>query len=342
MTTLTDNSTGVDAPDSPALAGDDNDSGPIDENTEECREYATWPSRAVAYLVDMVVPIASIVVLALIATVADGCIWIVLPALVAVVLVAVAILANTVFRQGKTGQTLGKMMVDIRIVQLADNAAPGIGRALFHEVAKVLNTVPLFIGWLWPLRDNCGQTFADKLANTAVVRDTRPTVSGGSRVIAERSALGIYAVLALVLVGLTATQYAFNYRRDQVTEQIQSNAAQIASQATVALLSYKPDTVAADLTAASSRLTGDFLAYYTKYTKDVVIPTAVQEKVNTQAEAAGAALVSADHEHATVLVFINQTTTSASNQQPDKISSTVRVDLVKVGTTWLVSQFAPI
>jgi Mce-associated membrane protein len=45
-----------------------------------------------------------------------------------------------------------------------------------------------------------------------------------------------------------------------------------ATESTIAMLSYKPDTVDKDLTVARERLTGNFRDAYTKLTHDVVIP----------------------------------------------------------------------
>ena len=57
-----------------------------------------------------------------------------------------------------------------------------------------------------------------------------------------------------------------------------ADAARAATDGTIALLSYKPDTVEKDLEAARSRLTGTFLDAYTSLTHDVVIPGAKQKR----------------------------------------------------------------
>jgi Mce-associated membrane protein len=43
-----------------------------------------------------------------------------------------------------------------------------------------------------------------------------------------------------------------------------------------------------------------------------------------------------------VLVFINQTATTADKPQPAALSSTMRVDLVEIGHEWQISQLEPI
>ena len=127
--------------------------------------------------------------------------------------------------------------------------------------------------------------------------------------------------------------------RDADTAGIQS--AQAAKDSTVALLSYRPDTVDKDLTAVRDRLTGDFKSAYTSLTNDVVIPGAKQKQISAVATVPAAASISAGDTHAVVLVFVNQTTTIGSDPPTDTASS-VKVTLDKVHNRWLISQFDPI
>ncbi|MDJ0441099.1 hypothetical protein [Rhodococcus qingshengii] len=157
-----------------------------------------------------------------------------------------------------------------------------------------------------------------------------------------KAGIAISMALVVALAGLAVSQYYSLYRPDQETVAAESDVSRIASDATVALLSYSPDSAEETLSSASTLLTGDFLDYYSKYTKDVVVPTAKEKQVNTSAEAAGSAVVSAGEDNATVLVFINQSTTTSDNPQPAKLASTVRVQLTKVDGSWLISQFEPV
>ncbi|WP_330255052.1 RDD family protein [Nocardia sp. NBC_00565] len=310
-------------------------------DTVATRDFASWRARAFAYLIDVGCPAATIAALLGTAASADSDHWVQLPAIIVAGAVLAATVWNVGFRQGKTGRTFGKTMLGIRTDRVHAGTPPGVVRALFREAARVADTVPVLIGWFWPMRDARGQTFSDKLADT-IVSATPADITDNDRARARSMALGAFALLALATVGLAATQYTYDYRRDHASEQVRSDAPRIATDATVALLSYKPETVDADLAAASSKLTGDFLSYYEDYTKKVVIPAAKEKKVSTRAQAAGTAVISADDHHATVLVFINQTTTTAENPQPATMSSTVRVDLVEIGHEWRISQFEPI
>jgi Mce-associated membrane protein len=114
-----------------------------------------------------------------------------------------------------------------------------------------------------------------------------------------------------------------------------------ATDSTIALLSYKPDTVEKDLNAARSRLTGSFLNAYTSLTHDVVIPGAKQKQISAVATVPAAASTSATENHAVVLLFVNQTVIIGQDAPTDTASS-VRVTLDKVGGKWLISQFDPV
>ena len=110
---------------------------------------------------------------------------------------------------------------------------------------------------------------------------------------------------------------------------------------TVALLSYRPDTVEKDLEAAKGRLTGTFLNAYTSLTRDVVIPGAKQKQISAVATVPAAASTSATPTHAVVLLFVDQTVTIGKDA-PTNTASSVRVTLDKVGNRWLISQFDPV
>jgi len=120
-----------------------------------------------------------------------------------------------------------------------------------------------------------------------------------------------------------------------------AEAKRAATEGTIALLSYKPDTVEKDLASAKDRLTGTFLAAYTNLTHDVVIPGAKQKQISAQAAIPAGASISATPNHAVVLLFVNQTVTIGQSP-PTNTASTVRVTLDKIGDRWLISQFDPV
>jgi Mce-associated membrane protein len=114
-----------------------------------------------------------------------------------------------------------------------------------------------------------------------------------------------------------------------------------ASESTVAILSYKPETVDRDLKAAAERLTAGFRQQYTQLVNDVVAPGAKQQHITAVATVPAAASVSATGKHAVALVFVDQTTT-IGNDAPTQTTSSVRVSLEQVDGRWLISQFDPV
>ena len=114
-----------------------------------------------------------------------------------------------------------------------------------------------------------------------------------------------------------------------------------ATNSTIALLSYTPDTIDKDLTAAQERLTGSFRDSYTQLVHDVVIPGAKQKQISAVATVPAAASVTASPTHAAVVVFVDQTITIGKDA-PTSTASSIRVTLDKISNRWLISQFEPI
>jgi Mce-associated membrane protein len=153
-------------------------------------------------------------------------------------------------------------------------------------------------------------------------------------------AVGVLPGLALLLaLAAGFLKWQDSSVRDADTARIES--IQAARDSTVALLSYRTDTVENDLGAARDRLTGQFKDSYTSLTRDVVIPGSKQKKISAVATVPAAASVSADPNRAVVLVFVNQTTTVGTGAPTDTASS-VRVALEKIGGRWLISAFDPV
>ena len=153
-------------------------------------------------------------------------------------------------------------------------------------------------------------------------------------------AFGLLPALALVLA-LTAGFLKWQANSARIAEDAADAATQAATESTIALLSYSPDTVEQQLGAARNLLTGEFQQSYTDLTTDVVIPGAKEQQIAALASVPAAAPVSADPEHAVVLLFVNQTVT-VGQQPPTDTASSVRVTLDKVDGRWLISAFDPV
>jgi Mce-associated membrane protein len=171
-------------------------------------------------------------------------------------------------------------------------------------------------------------------------RDEQPTGLTGRVRWSRAIAYGVLPGLALLL----ASAAGFLKWQDASVRDAQvagAESVRAATDSTIALLSYKPDTVEKDLGAARGRLTGTFLNAYTSLTHDVVIPGAKQKQISAVATVPAAASVRATENHAVVLLFVNQSVI-VGQDAPTSTASSVRVTLEKAGGRWLISQFDPV
>jgi Mce-associated membrane protein len=188
----------------------------------------------------------------------------------------------------------------------------------------------------------------DKTADAAdeAQEDDDTTLGFGGEVARRRhvKVAPMVLVLLLLLSGALATWlYVDQYRPDEQTDAAAAQTAvDAARDGTVALLSYKPDTLNQDFAAAKSHLTGDFLNYYDQFTQQIVTPAAKEKALTTTAQVVGAAASELQPNSAVVLLFVNQATTSKDRPDPAMASSSVLVSLTKVHGKWLITKFQPV
>ena len=150
--------------------------------------YATWGRRVLGYLVDAFFGVvASIPLYVGYAMLVSETSWITdlngekqidsvdaSPATIGMlVLGAVVTLGfnfyNVVIRQGRTGYSLGKTAVGIRLVKASTGEPMGAGLCFVRQLAHYVDSLACYLGWLWPLWDARHQTLADKIMGTVVV-----------------------------------------------------------------------------------------------------------------------------------------------------------------------------
>jgi Mce-associated membrane protein len=115
----------------------------------------------------------------------------------------------------------------------------------------------------------------------------------------------------------------------------------VAKSSAVKMLSYTPENVETQTREAAEGMTGAFRNYYTQFTHDVVVPAAKSKGVDTSATVPGAAVESLSADAATLILFINQSTTSAA-AAPTTANSSVRLGLQKINGAWLIAKFDPL
>ena len=152
----------------------------------------------------------------------------------------------------------------------------------------------------------------------------------------------VATTLVIAAVGFAAGVYFTLYRPDQqVGDAAAHRVIQAASDGAVAALSYSYDHLNRDFNNAKSHLTGDLLAYYSKFSDDVVAPTAQKGQLTASAKVIRAAVSELHPDSAVVLVFVDQTTKSVKKKDPEITRSSVLVTLSKVNGSWLIAKFDP-
>ncbi|MFJ9249220.1 RDD family protein [Streptomyces sp. NPDC101776] len=124
--------------------------------------YANWGQRFLGTLVDGLVFLVPYILI--IVGRGNG-------ALTAVGFVLILGLAIwQLIQEGKTGQTVGKKALGIRLVRENTGQPLGIGMAFLRRLAHFVDSIACYLGWLWPAWDAKRQTFADKICGSIVIR----------------------------------------------------------------------------------------------------------------------------------------------------------------------------
>lgn len=92
---------------------------------------------------------------------------------IAIGVIGFLVVAFIYLRQlGSTGQTWGRKMLAIRVVDMQTGQPIGFGRAFGRTlIERTISGWLCYLGFLWMLWDKEQQTWHDKIINTIVVRD---------------------------------------------------------------------------------------------------------------------------------------------------------------------------
>jgi uncharacterized RDD family membrane protein YckC len=80
---------------------------------------------------------------------------------------------NVCVRQGRTGYSVGKQALGIKLIGLRSGQPIGGGLSFIRQLAHILDVLPCYIGYLWPLWDPKRQTFSDKVCSTVVLNEPK-------------------------------------------------------------------------------------------------------------------------------------------------------------------------
>ena len=148
-------------------------------------------------------------------------------------------------------------------------------------------------------------------------------------------------VLVLALIGLNVWLWTVRADNSDV-EQARHDALASARQRVPAMLSYDYRKIDSYARSAPQNATGRFKSDFTSLVKRIIAPAAVQQQITTKATVKQAGIVDASADQVTVLVLLDQTTTSKTSKKGRLDGSRDRVIMRKVDGTWLVAALDPV
>jgi Mce-associated membrane protein len=278
---------------------------------------ASWPARAGAFAVDVLLGVAVIATMALLALTAPqrSWLWWVFTAVAALTLLLIAI--NRLLAPTITGWSLGRALFGIA-VRKRDGSTVGLTRLAARDVAHLLDTVALFIGWLWPLWDRRRRTFADLMLRTEVHNVERPQRD------MHRLAAAVLAAATLLCAAGGGGSYLVVYRHDRAVDAARAQIVEQGPRIVEQMLSYNVDTLQQDFSHAQSLTTDSYRQQL------LAQQQAVQKAGATSNEywAVSSAVLSATPDQASMLMAMQgQRGTDAKDLK--FITATVRVDFDK-------------
>jgi uncharacterized RDD family membrane protein YckC len=120
---------------------------------------ATWDKRLLSGLIDYFAPW---VVVAIVSRISFGLgivLW----------LAATGWIIFQQYTAGQTGQSIGRKTIGIRLISETTGQPIGGGAAIGRYFLHIIDAIPCYVGYLWPIWDAKRQTFADKIMHSVVV-----------------------------------------------------------------------------------------------------------------------------------------------------------------------------
>jgi uncharacterized RDD family membrane protein YckC len=140
------------------------------------RTLANWPQRVGAYLIDyLIAAIPAFLAVLLFSGTDPGETPSAGAGLVAFLLYLTSLgiwIYNRAILMGRTGQSWGKQVLNLRLVRMADGQPMGGGMCFLRDLLHILDALVCYIGYLWPIWDARRQClFSDKIMSTVVLSE---------------------------------------------------------------------------------------------------------------------------------------------------------------------------
>ena len=286
--------------------------------------HAGWAARAGAFVIDVVIGVLTVATLVLVAwtTAQRSPLWWV--CVVAGGLTLLAVVVNRLLLPAVTGWTLGRAALGIQVVG-RDGEPAGPWRLLLRDLAHLLDTAAVFVGWLWPLWDSRRRTWADLLARTEVHR----AVHRPPRAV-RRAGAAVCAAMVMALAAVAAG-YLVVYQSDLRVAQAREQLAVQGPKLVEGMLSYDVPTLAQDFERAAGLVTDGYRDQLTAQQDAITASGATANEYWT----ANSAVLTNTADRGTMLLALQ----GQRGVPPDQrfITATVRVDFEKVDGQWRVA-----
>jgi F0F1-type ATP synthase membrane subunit c/vacuolar-type H+-ATPase subunit K len=148
------------------------------------------------------------------------------------------------------------------------------------------------------------------------------------------------AVLALGVLGSAGIEGVADVRDAQAVDRTTRTAPPAAEAAAAAILAYDYRTLDADEDTAARFMTNGFAKQYTDTFERVVRPAAEQNQARVTATVQASGVIRATPDTARVLVFVDQSTSSKANPDPQVALNRVEMSMVREGGSWLVDDIS--
>ena len=256
---------------------------------------APWSARAGAFAVDVLPALGVLATAGLVAWSAEafGALWSV--CIVVAVAAGAGLLVNRWLLPELTGWSVGRAVWRIRVVR-RDGRKAGLGRLMLRDVAHLLDTAGMLVGWLWPLWDRRHRTFADMLADTEVHRvPDRPARD------ARRDAGVLLATATALAVAVAGLGYLAVYRPAHAVFETRREIGEQGPRIVEQMLSYRADSVDEDFARARD-LVAD--GYREQFAAQQEVVRAQGDLVTNEYWAVNSAVLQASADRAEMLIAL--------------------------------------
>lgn len=185
------------------------------------------------------------------------------------------------------------------------------------------------------------QVTEEQPAKKAKVNPLRRIALGAGRV-SPVARLVIVAVLVVLIIasGVLAGFKANQASDAQATQSDRQAAAAAAKTEIPQILTYSYKSLSKDLAKGAADTTGQFKGEFNLETQQIIEPQVPKEQLSTQAQARVAVPIDSTGNQVTVLVFLDQSTTSKAQPKAQVQQPQLRVTMQKVNGKWLVENYS--